>query len=190
MPTLTNKCLFVSLFDAVAYQHPALLQRVGISTPMELVHSILSLEWSPLLREIKECFLKDEGHPHNSVVYMYMCKYLGINICSDCIDFHPKVKHALANFSSTFPTIFNITVEGTNHVEFEPFPYVRTKEDQRLYEIYSENARVQRQGFTTPREVMLEEIRSTEDINYIMTQEPEDDSFFSSESIAKMIEEW
>jgi hypothetical protein len=182
MPTLKNKCLFVSVFDAVAYQHPALLQQSGISTPMNLVHTILSLEWPPLLREIKECFLKDKPHPHNSIVLVCVCKYLGINICSGCIDVHPRVKHDLANISNTFPTIFNITdFGGTNHVEFEPFPYVRTREDLQLYETLAYAARVQRQGFTTPREEMLKELKE-------LMQGPADD-YFSDEMIAELFAE-
>ena len=83
-----------------------------------------------------------------------------------CVDRIPNLTHAKDYMRRICPssiTVLNICSEGKNHVEFHPFPYVRTKENQELYEMYSENSRKEIKQFEF-KKMADEEYRATMDL--------------------------
>ena len=165
MVTLEKKCTLISMFDALAYQYPCILYEHGLNTPLDLVQLMLegkASDWGQheFTHNKKKQFLSNEsGHP---VIYPFVCLYLKINMCVDGIPNLANTRTFLRGIcSSSRPTVLNICEDGPNHVEFHPFPYVRTKRDQRLYEMYSENSRKQIKEYEH-RKWMDEEFRATE----------------------------
>ena len=167
MVTLENKCTLISMFDALAFQYPDVLKNRNINTPFELVQVMLEGEGSgwglknDWVTSHKQRFISNgSGHP---VIYPPLCCYLGINMCVDRI---PNLTHAKDYMRRICPsniTVLNICSEGKNHVEFHPFPYVRTKENQELYEMYSENSRKEIKQFEF-KKMADEEYRATMDL--------------------------
>lgn len=150
MVTLENKCTLISMFDALAYQYPQTLQTHHLNTPLDLVQLMLegkASDWGQngFLYNIKESFVNNKhGHP---AIYPFICYTLKINMCVDEIPDLSNTKYYLANICPTRPKVLNICSEGNHHVEFHPFPHVRTKKDQELYERYSKNSREQIKKF-------------------------------------------
>lgn len=157
MVTLENKCTLISMFDALAFQYPQILQTHDLNTPLDFVQFMLEGEASGwglnnktknglFTYNIKKSFVTNQsGHP---AIYPFICWALDINMCVDEIPNLSNTKDYLANICpATRPKVLNICSEGKNHVEFHPFPYVRTKKDQELYEMYSSNSREQIKKF-------------------------------------------
>ncbi len=173
MVTLENKCTLISMFDALAFQHPKILKKHDINTPLDLVQLMLegkSSDWGLnnkterglFTYNIKEKFVAGTaGHP---VIYTFLCWYLKINMCVNEIPNLANTKDYMNRISPpSSPNVLNICSEGKHHVEFHPFPYVRTKENQELYEMYSENSREQIKKFEF-KQFADEEYRATMDI--------------------------
>ena len=75
-----------------------------------------------------------------------------------------RAKKKLSNVSDVSrPMLLNVCEDGPHHVEFFPFPYVRTKRDQELYEKYSERSRIQIKKYEQ-RKYIEEEMRATENV--------------------------
>ena len=167
MVTLENKCTLISMFDALAFQYPNVLKNKNINTPLDLVQVMLEGEGSnwglknDWVTSHKKRFKSNEGgHP---VIYPFLCCFLEINMCVDRI---PNLTHTKDYMSSICPssqTVLNICSEGENHVEFHPFPYVRTRENQELYELYSKNSQEQIKKFEW-KKIVDEEHRATMDL--------------------------
>jgi len=152
MTTLKNKCTLVSIFDALAYQYPTILQKHDLDTPLDLVQLMLegkASDWDngDFLSNVKTIMVKNGSSPHSTVVWLYTCAYLKINMCARYAGAVDRVVDTLATINEKGPTLLNICDHGTNHVEFIPFPYVRNKVEQDLYEKYSANSHDQIKKF-------------------------------------------
>jgi len=150
--TLEKKCTLISMFDAIAYQCPHILQTNNLDTPLDLIRLMLEGKGShwdvcETTKSLKQSMI--EGTAGYGIVFPHTCQYLDINMCAAGLpSFSSRAKHCLSHINdSSHPKILNIHIDGPKHVEFTPFPYVRTKRDQELYETYSDNSRVQIKKF-------------------------------------------
>lgn len=140
------------MFDALAYQYPTILQKHELETPLDLVLLMLegkASQWGEEenLADVQKTMIQNGSSPHSTVVWLFTCAYLKINMCAKYVGAVDTVIDTLANINESGPTLLNICDKGINHVEFLPFPYVRNKIEQDLYEKYSANSRDQMKKF-------------------------------------------
>lgn len=146
MITLENKCTLVALFDALAYQHPSIPHKHNINSPLDLVRCMLEGEGSnwdvnDKLTKLKNDMINGIPHPNSTFIWFCACKYLRINMCVP----DEKCNEVLCTVSPTAPTIYGIRDAGHKHVAFKPFPYVRIKRDQELFQHMNKNSQKEMQ---------------------------------------------
>ena len=166
MVTLEKKCTLISMFDALAYQYPRILHKQGVSTPLDLVQLMLEGRGSgwdtcETSKSIKQKMI--DGVGGYSMIFLATCYHLKINMCGKWLPISCRAKETLSNISDVSrPMLLNICEDGPHHVEFFPFPYVRTKRDQELYELYSEKSHVQIKEYEH-KKWLEEEFKARED---------------------------
>ena len=190
---LKNKCIFISIFNAMAYQYPSMLKSRGINSPLDLVKTMLFGEgsswkndcewWADVHENTVSGRIGKKGNG-NQILFPITCSFLKTNYSFDQSPLSDNVKTFLRikfKHNEFYPRLLNIClVHGGTHAEFQPFPFVRTKDNQELYELYSKRSKQQIEAFER-EDLYQEEVKAKEQFDLLcMGSDSDDDVFFEA----------
>ena len=192
--TLRNKCLFISLFDAIAFQYPQVLKKHNLLSPLALTRHILcdiDFSGSDKFNSMMQWMRSGSGWDarpsdvrSSIILFMITCNILGLKMNFE--RFNDIDNDGLSGYNESVGVQSDkvlLHIHSTPaHAWFVPFAFVRTKSDQVLYEQFATTSKLQ-----VNQEAIREQNKLREEFMQRLNEESGDES--EDESLFELLED-